>query len=236
MDRMRRASGLTAVFAGIAGIASGLHPASAQDVTTSSGRQFFVTPYLCLASVHAATLTPLAREPQVNSNVSTIDLLSHLDEAPFMGSFEARYGSLGVLTRRHPPAGQNQDHHARHLFQGGNAALKANTAPGSRSTASSRTRRCRPRFSRLGFSSSISLNPRLLPGVSVNPSGSWTDPLIGARYHRELGKGFALAAYGDVGGYTDLAGARHGRLFRRPGVEPAPRLSQPQLQYYGKRR
>ena len=61
-------------------------------------------------------------------------------------------------------------------------------------------------FSRLilrawGFSSSISLNPGLLTGVSVNPSGGWTDPLIGARYHRALGNGFALTAYGDVGGF-----------------------------------
>jgi hypothetical protein len=67
------------------------------DATTPGGYQFFVTPYLWLASVHATTLTPLAREPQVNSNVSTIDLLSHLDGAPFMGSFEARYGALGFL-------------------------------------------------------------------------------------------------------------------------------------------
>jgi hypothetical protein len=45
-------------------------------------------------------LTSLAREPQVNSNVSTIDLLSHLDGAPFMGSFEARYEGLIVGTFR----------------------------------------------------------------------------------------------------------------------------------------
>jgi len=37
--------------------------------------------------------------------------------------------------------------------------------------------------------------------VSVTPSGSWTDPLIGARYHRDLGNGFALTAYGDFGGF-----------------------------------
>jgi hypothetical protein len=35
----------------------------------------------------------------------------------------------------------------------------------------------------------------------VNRAGSWTDPLIGGRYHRELGNGFALTAYGDVGGF-----------------------------------
>src|SRR5947209_6765292 len=33
-----------------------------------------------------------------------------------------------------------------------------------------------------------------------------------------------------------LAGARHGRLFPQPVLGPASRLSQPQFQYYGKRR
>jgi hypothetical protein len=72
------------IFAFIAGTASGLEKASAQEATNPGGYQFFVTPYLWLASVHTTTLTPLAREPQVNSNVSTIDLLSHFDGTPFM--------------------------------------------------------------------------------------------------------------------------------------------------------
>ena len=84
-------------FASIAGIASGLQAAGAQEVSTPGGYQFFVTPNLWLASVHATTLTPLEREPQVNSNVDTFQLLSHLDGAPFMGSFEARYGAIGFL-------------------------------------------------------------------------------------------------------------------------------------------
>jgi hypothetical protein len=37
--------------------------------------------------------------------------------------------------------------------------------------------------------------------VSVNPGGGWADPLIGGRYHRDLGNGFGLTAYGDVGGF-----------------------------------
>jgi hypothetical protein len=91
MQKTRRLVALA--FATVAVMAAGLNAASAQDAAAPGGYQFFVTPYLWLASVHATTLTPLAREPQVNSNVSTIDLLSHLDGAPFMGSFEVRYGS-----------------------------------------------------------------------------------------------------------------------------------------------
>jgi hypothetical protein len=86
-----------------------------------------VTPYLWLASVHATTLTPLEREPQVNSKVSTINLLSHLDGVPFMRSFEARYGSLGFLVDAiHLPVSTNITTHDV-FFQGGNAALKADT-------------------------------------------------------------------------------------------------------------
>src|ERR1700750_2773517 len=88
---------ILAVFACVAAIASGLREATAQDATAPGGYQFFVTPYLWLASVHATTTTPLARVPEVNSNVSSIDLLSHLEGAPFMGSFEARYSNLGFV-------------------------------------------------------------------------------------------------------------------------------------------
>ena len=86
-----------AVFASITAIACGLHAASAQDVSSPGGYQFFVTPYLWLSSVHATTKTPLPRVPEVNSNVSTIDLLSHLDGVPVMGSAEVRYGPWGFL-------------------------------------------------------------------------------------------------------------------------------------------
>ena len=109
---------LLSALGSIAGLAAGLNAASAQDVPAPGGYQFFVTPYLWLASVHATTTTPLALRPEVNSNVSTIDLLSHLDGAPFMGSFEARYGNLGFLRRRHPPTGEHPCHDPRHLLSG----------------------------------------------------------------------------------------------------------------------
>src|SRR5499427_1214035 len=196
---------ILALFASIAGNAYGLHMAAAQDVATPSGYQFFVTPYLWLASVHATTLTPLEREPQVNSNVSTIDLLSHLDGAPFMGSFEVRYGALGFLADAiHLPVSTKITTH-NIFFQGGNAELKADTGTG---IALYRFLEDPVQFADAGlgfrawgFSSRVALNPGLLPGVAVNPAGGWTDPLIGARYHRDLGDGFGLTAYGDVGGF-----------------------------------
>jgi hypothetical protein len=194
-----------AVFTSITAIACGLQWASAQDVSSPGGYQFFVTPYLWLASVHATTMTPLAREPEVNSNVSTIDLLSHLDGAPFMGSFEVRYGSLGFLADAiHLPVSTKITTHDV-FFNGGNAALRADTGTG---IALYRFLEDPVQFGDAGlgfrawgFSSRVELNPGLLPGVSVNPGGGWADPLIGARYHRELGNGWGLTAYGDVGGF-----------------------------------
>ena len=56
-------------------------------------------------------------------------------------------------------------------------------------------------FRAWGFSAGLTLNGALLPTASENRADSWTDPLIAARYHRELGDGFGLTAYGDVGGF-----------------------------------
>jgi hypothetical protein len=150
-------------------------------------------------------MTPLEREPEVKSNVSTIDLLSHLDGAPFMGSFEVRYGNLGFLTDAiHLPVSTRITTHDI-FFQGGNAELKANTGTG---IALWRMLEDPVQFADAGlgfrawgFSANLSLNPGLLQGVAVNRSASWADPLIGGRYHRELSNGFGLTAYGDVGGF-----------------------------------
>jgi hypothetical protein len=51
------------------------------------------------------------------------------------------------------------------------------------------------------FSADLSLNGGLLAPASVSRSATWADPLIAARYHRELGNGFGLTFYGDAGGF-----------------------------------
>src|ERR1700746_1328863 len=188
-----------AIFASIVVTASRPHAASAQDASTPGGYQFLVTPYLWLASVHATTLTPLAREPQINSNVSTNHLLSHLRGGPFMGSFEVRYGNLGFLAdATHLPVSTKITTRDI-LFQGGNAALEANTGTGM---ALYRVLEDPVQFADAGlgfrawgFSSRVELNPGLFPGVSVNPGSGWADPLIGARYYRDLGTGWGRPPY-----------------------------------------
>jgi hypothetical protein len=193
-----------AIFSAITGIVSSLPTAFAQDATILDGYQFFVTPYLWLASVHATTKTPLPNRPEVNSNVSTVDLLSHLDGAPFMGSVEIRYGRFGLFGDAiHLPVSTNITTHDV-FFQGGSAALKANTGTG---LVFYREFEDPVQFVDAGlgfrawsFSMNLKLNPGLLSGTAVTRSDGWTDPLLGGRYHRELGNGFALTAYGDVVG------------------------------------
>jgi hypothetical protein len=202
---------ILAALAGVAAIGSGLNAATAQEVSAPGGFEFFVTPYLWLASVHATTSTPLAREPEVNSDVSFIHLLGHLDGAPFMGSFEVRNGDLGFLVDAiHLPVSTTITTHDI-FYHGGQAELQANMATGDvlwRVLEDPvQFADIGPGFRVWGFESDLGLNPGLLPGVSVSPSGGWTDPLISGRYHRDLGNGFALTAYGDVGGFDIGSGA-----------------------------
>jgi len=41
----------------------------------------------------------------------------------------------------------------------------------------------------------------LLPSFNAATGLSWADPLIGVRYHRDLGNGFSATASGDIGGF-----------------------------------
>ena len=196
---------IVALWASIAAIAAVTNAGAAQEATLPGGFELFVTPYLWMASVHATTSTPLEHEPEVNSDVSFIHLLGHLDGAPFMGSFEVRNGDLGFLVDAiHLPVSTNVTTHDI-FFQGGTAELSANEGTG---IALWRVLEDPVQFADAGlgfrawgFSSRVELNPGLLAGAAASRSAGWADPLIGARYHRELGNGFGLTAYGDVGGF-----------------------------------
>jgi hypothetical protein len=46
--------------------------------------QVFVTPYLWLSGLDATIKTPLLGRPEVNTDVSAVDMLSHLSAVPFL--------------------------------------------------------------------------------------------------------------------------------------------------------
>jgi hypothetical protein len=132
-------------------------------------------------------------------------MLGDLKGAPFMGSAEIRVGPIGLLGDvLHVPFGTNIT--TRNVFfQGGKAALTTNTGT---ALALYRVLEAPNQFSDFGigfrswgFGANLSLNPGLLPGVSVNQRGGWGDPLIGGRYHYDFGNGFGATAYGDIGGF-----------------------------------
>ncbi len=147
---------------------------------------------------------------QVNSDVSAIDVLSHLDGVPFMGAVEFRSGRFGLIgDALHVRVGADITTRNQ-LYNGGNITFAINTG-----TAAFIYRAIDDPVQSLdggiglrawGFSTDLTLNGARLPTTSTSGSAGWVDPLIVARYHREFGDGFGLTAYGDVGGFN--VGAR----------------------------
>ncbi|MGH7114417.1 MAG: hypothetical protein ACREE9_07965 [Stellaceae bacterium] len=187
-------------------VGAGSGSAQAQAPPTQGGPQILVTPYLWLAGINSAIKTPLPRVPEVNSDVGAFQLLGHLNGVPFMGSAEIRDGPFSLLGDvLHVPVGTNIT--TRNVFyQGGSAALTTNTGtalflyhaldqPAQELDAGLG-------FRAWGFSSGLTLNGRLLPTANVTRTAGWADPLIAVRYHRDLGNGWGLTAYGDVGGFS----------------------------------
>ena len=207
-----------------------MRPACAQDATLPGGMQLFVTPYLWLSGINTTIETPLARASTVTSDVSAIDLLSHLSGVPVMGSAEIRDGPLGLFFDiLHVPVSTNIT--TRNVFfQGGNAALRTNTGTALLLyrvlEAPTQYADLGVGFRAWGFSANVSLNPGTLSGQAVNRSASWGDPLLGGRYHIDLPSGFlpngfGLSAYGDVGGF-DLGAHTDWQLIGTIDYTPTP--------------
>ena len=176
---------LTALAVSLSVIGAATPLAVAQDSGDLGRPQFFVTPYLWLSGVYATTQTPLERVPTVNSSVGPFEMLGHLEGAPFMGSAEIRDGPFGLLGDvLHVPVSTKVTTRSV-LFQGGNVALATNTGTAlvvyRVLSAPNQFADFGGGFRAWGFSANISLNPGLRPGVAVNRSAGWGDPLLAGR-------------------------------------------------------
>jgi hypothetical protein len=199
----RRAALWPAMLAALIG--AGASPAGAQDERDASGLQFLVTPYVWAPHITNRVTTSLPQEATVTQEVDFDQLFTHLSWVPFMGSVEVRDGPFGgFVDYLHVPVRTGISTHDA-LFNGGTAGLVVDTA-----TVDFLYRPIAQRQQYLdagigvrpwGVSTDLSLNSGLLPGRSLLRGGSWADPLLVMRYHRELGSGFGLTAYGDVGGF-----------------------------------
>lgn len=179
--------------------------------TFASGLQLILHPYLWTPGLNMAITTPLARAPEVNVSASAVDILGKLNNAPFMGAAELRDGPFGVLAdAMHLPLGVPVT--TRNIFfSGGHTGLVTSIV-----TADFLYRVLDQPVQTIdgglgfrwwGVIADTILTGRLLPTISVNESGSWADPLIVGRYHRDFANGFGLTAYGDVGGFGIAAHA-----------------------------
>jgi hypothetical protein len=177
----------------------------AQEAGEGPGLQLLLTPYVWAPRINADIKTPIPQAPTVSQDISFSQLFTHLSWIPFMGSAEVRGGSFGaVVDYVHTPVRSGVNTH-NVLFSGGTGDLVVDVA-----TVDFLYRPIAQPSQYLdvgvgvrpwGVATNISLNSGLLPGVSAQPGGSWADPLIALRYHHELGSGFGLTAYGDVGGF-----------------------------------
>jgi hypothetical protein len=71
-----------------------------------SGLQLIAYPYFWMAGLNMAITTPLARASQVNVSIGPGELLSDLNNAPFMGGAELRDGPFSILAdAMHVPLG-----------------------------------------------------------------------------------------------------------------------------------
>ena len=140
----------------------------------------------------------------------TIDpgtLVDHLTWVPFMGQFEFRDGGqFGLLTDYiHAPLKSGISRSRDALVIGGGAGLNLDTGS---ALLLYRAIHQPEQYLDLGagvrvwgIDGDISLNRRVLRSVSLTKGGSWVDPMLAIRYHRDLGSGFGATAYGDVGGF-----------------------------------
>jgi hypothetical protein len=170
-----------------------------------SDLEVLVTPY-GWATWAAVGINPSnPRIPSSSGNIPFANLADHMTWVPFMGSAEVRTGPFGfVVDYIHAPlrAGITT---RNIVFGGGTGGLVIDTGSGMllyRAIAQpDQYVDVGVGFRVWGLDGDISLNEGLLPSLDVTRGTSWVDPLIGARYHRDLGNGFGATAYGAIGGF-----------------------------------
>ena len=169
------------------------------------GVDILVTPYLWMPWTSFGVRPSDTRIPSVTNTIDPGQLYGHLTWVPFMGETEFRHENYGiVLDYIHAPL--NAGVSTRDiLFTGGTGGLTIDTG-----TAMFLYRAIAQPNQYVdvgmgvrgwGLAGDISLNQGLLPPVSVANGLAWADPLLAARYHRELGNGFGATVYADVGGF-----------------------------------
>jgi opacity protein-like surface antigen len=169
------------------------------------GWEFSITPYGWLPSLRGNLQTPLPRVGDRSLSIEAGTVISDLDALPAMIAGEARYGRFSLLGDFFY-ATLAQDLNTRDfLWQGGHTRVTSTIGtllgmfrileePRQSVDIGAGTRIW-------GFTTKISLNPGLEPGVIRKASVNWADPLVAARYHAMLSPRFGVTVYADAGGF-----------------------------------
>jgi hypothetical protein len=216
-NRIPRRSGTLALLvraaAVIALIGTGAYPARAQQAGGTAGQlvpalqgiEVLATPYFWMPWTGVAVRPSNPQLPSASGTISFGDLLTHLTWVPAMGAFEFRNGPYGLAVDFiHAPVRVGIS--AKNiLFGSGAGGMTINTETAMLLyrpfAAPDQYLDVGAGFRFWGLKGDISLSQGLLPAVSVSNGELWADPLIGVRYHRDLGNGYGLTTYGDVGGF-----------------------------------
>jgi hypothetical protein len=167
--------------------------------------EVLATPYVWLPWVSSTVRPSNSLIPSASSTTDPGTLYDHITWIPFTGSVEFRDGPYGVLLDyMHIPLKTGVN--TRNIFFSGattGLTLDEGTAmflyrpfvqPDQVIDVGLGVRAW-------GVAGNINLNQGLLPAFNASSGLSWADPVIGARYHRDLGNGFSMTALGDVGGF-----------------------------------
>ena len=170
-----------------------------------AGMEILATPYLWFPWSSVSIRPSDTRFASKSTTIDPGELYSHLTWAPFMSEAEFRHRPYGlIIDYIHAPLKSGVS--TRNvLFNGatGGLTIDSGTAlftyrlfeqPDQYFDVGAGVRAW-------GLAGSINLNEGLLPGLNVANGLSWGDPLMSARYHRELGNGLSVTGYGDVGGF-----------------------------------
>jgi outer membrane protein OmpA-like peptidoglycan-associated protein len=175
-------------------------PVAAQDAPW----EFLMSPYLW-ASGTKAKVSPPGTAGSHQVDVKFKDIIKNLDGVPIIGAGEIRKGRFGVLTDvMYLPIATRID--TRNvLFNDGKSemstlmvamaafyrvaddtAIKADVGAG---------------FRLWSISSKTTLNPGLLPGLSVKVSETFVDPILAVRANLALSDRWSVTGYFDIGGF-----------------------------------
>ena len=206
MRKRLRAIGAAALFVVVSrGADAQLVSAPAAPPPPWPAIEVLATPYIWMPW---SSITVRPADTRVPSTSTTIDpglLYGHLTWVPFMGEAEFRNGPFGVVVDYiHAPLKSGVSTH-NILFNGATSGLTIDSGTAMflyrPFVEPDQYADVGMGVSAWGLDGSINLNEGLLPAFNATNGLSWADPMIAARYHRDLGNGFSATAYGDLGGF-----------------------------------